>query len=89
LVSKMLDIWQMIRAWVTSRDIPQDFCPCRALQKIERNTKFFHQYLRQSDKRGSSTQWWCISIMFFLSFSPISQVCMDNVFSLWLNFFLG
>jgi hypothetical protein len=55
-VSKMLHIRQMIRALMASSDIPPDSSPYSALQQIERDTHFFHQYQRQSHREGPSTQ---------------------------------
>ncbi|MCI77441.1 hypothetical protein A2U01_0098711, partial [Trifolium medium] len=43
-VTSMLDIRQLIRVLMASGDIPQESRPYRALQQIERNTHFFHQY---------------------------------------------
>jgi hypothetical protein len=55
-VSKMLHIRQMIRALMASSDIPPDSRPYSALQHIERDTHFFHQYRRRSHREGPSTQ---------------------------------
>jgi hypothetical protein len=55
-VSKMLHIRQMIRALKASGDIPPDPHPYSALQQIERDTHFFHQYRRRNHRGGPSTR---------------------------------
>ncbi|KAK2443670.1 hypothetical protein QL285_014755 [Trifolium repens] len=55
-VSKVLHIRQMIRALMASGDITLDSRPYSALQQIERDTHFFHQYRRRNHKGGPSTR---------------------------------
>jgi hypothetical protein len=51
-VSKMFHIHQMIMALMASGDIPPDSRPYSVLQHIERDTHFFHQYLRRNHREG-------------------------------------